>query len=281
MGSVEVKVLKNNVKIPTVGLGVYKMKEGYETKESIKIALEKGYRHIDTAMLYGNEKSVGEAIKESNIKREEIFVCTKLWNTDRGYENTLKAFEDSRKNLGLDYIDLYLIHWPRPKEIENWEELNKDTWKAMEKLYEEGKIKAIGVANFEINHLKSLMRGAKILPMVNQIECHVELNQKELLEFCYKNNIIVEAWAPLMQGKVFEIELLKDLANKYNKTIAQIVLRWQNQRGVIVLPKSTHEDRIKGNIEIFDFIINDDDMNKINSININKRIGPHPHHAKF
>ncbi|MBS3742386.1 MAG: aldo/keto reductase, partial [Candidatus Cloacimonetes bacterium] len=222
-------------------------------------ALETGYRLIDTASVYGNEEGVGKAVRESDLPREEVFVTSKVWNTDQGYERTLKAFDKSMNRLGLDYLDLYLIHWPVS-------DLYKDTWKALEKLYNEGRIRAIGVSNFLIHHLKDLMEDAEITPMVNQVEFHPHLVQQELHDFCQKNQIQSEAWAPLMRGKVNEIPLLKGLAEKYEKTPAQIVLRWDLQKGVATIPKSSNPERIRSNADIFDFELSEGDVKRIDDL---------------
>lgn len=267
-------VLNNGVEIPALGFGTYKI-DGADKKsvEIVSYALETGYRHIDTAALYGNEKSVGEAIKISGIKREDLFITTKVWNSDRGYENTLRAFEKSLENLNLDYIDLYLIHWPK--------DLNVETWRALEKLYDEKRVRAIGVSNFKEHHLEEIFKNSKISPMVNQVELHPQLSQKSLREFCAKNNIAVEAWSPLMRGGIFSIEVLKELSEIYNKTISQIVLRWNLQIGIITIPKSVTKSRIKENFEIFDFELSEEHMEKINSLNKNLRIGPDPDNIDF
>lgn len=264
--------LSNGVKMPYLGFGTFRIPAGDETKNAVLEALKVGYRHIDTAKIYGNEQSVGEAIRESGIKREEIFVTTKLWNADQGYDTTLRAFDESLKNLGMDYVDLYLIHWPKDKNVE--------TWKAMEKLYKEGLIRAIGVSNFKIHHLEHLFKQAEILPMVNQVECHPQFPQDDVLEFCKANNIQLEAWGPLMQGKVFNKQVLIDLANKYNRTVAQIALRWQIQRGVVVIPKSTNPERIRENSQIFDFEISEEDMKLIATLK-GDRISHDPDHITF
>lgn len=265
--------LKNGVDMPVLGFGTFKVENGDITVQAVKDALEVGYRHIDCAAIYGNEDSVGKALKESNVKREDIFITSKVWNTKQGYEKTKLAFNKTLEDLGIDYLDLYLIHWPKS--------LNKETWRALEDLYSEGKVRAIGVSNFKIHHLKELMEDAKITPMVNQVEYHPELVQEELVNFCKENGIQIEAWGPLMQGKVFEIDLFKDLSKKYNKSISQIVLRWDLQMGVVTIPKSVKLDRIKENSDIFDFEISKEDMNKIKELNIGKRIGPDPDNISF
>lgn len=261
-------ILNNGVKMPWLGFGTYKVENGNKVIKSVKEALKVGYRHIDTASYYGNEEGVGTAIKESGVSREEIFLVSKVWNTDQGYENTLKSFENSIKKLGTDYLDLYLIHWPQS--------ISKETWKALEKLYKEGRVKAIGVSNFLVKHLEYLLEDAEIMPMVNQVEFHPYLIQNDLMEFCKKNNIQLEAWSPLMRGKVFEIEILKDLAKKYGKTISQIVLRWDLQMGVVCIPKSVTPSRIKENSDIFDFEISKEDIDKIKQLNKGIRVGSSP-----
>jgi methylglyoxal/glyoxal reductase len=264
--------LHNGVDMPWVGFGTFKVENGEVTKEAVKKALEVGYRHIDTAMIYGNEVSVGEAIKESGVPREEIFVTTKVWNADRGYETTLEAFETSLNKLGLEYIDLYLIHWPKDKNIE--------TWKALEKLYKENKIKAIGVSNFKVHHLEELMANTEIVPMVNQVECHPQYPQDELKKFCDQHKIVLTAWGPLMQGQIFDKEIMKEIAKKYNKTVAQVALKWQLQRGIIVIPKSITPERIESNVDLFDFELTQEDMERIAELK-GDRIGPDPDHITF
>ena len=264
---------KNGVEIPVLGFGTYKMENGSETFDSVSYALEVGYRHIDTAKIYENEESVGEAIKNSSIKREDIFVTTKVWNTDRGYDNTLRAFEESMKKLKLDYLDLYLIHWPK--------DLNAETWKALEKLYNEKRVRAVGVSNFNKHHLEELFKTCEVFPMINQIELHPELTQKSLYEFCNSKDIVIEAWSPLIRGKILSIDLLKELSKSYNKTIAQIVLRWNVQLGIVTIPKSSNKDRIKENFDIFDFELSKEDMEKISSLNKNFRTGPDPDNIDF
>lgn len=265
--------LQNGVNIPALGFGTYKAEEGSQVVNAVKEALKVGYRHIDTAAVYGNEEGVGKAIKESGINRSEVFLTSKIWNSDQGYDNTLRAFETSIKKLNTDYLDLYLIHWPKA--------LNKETWRAMEKLYDDGKIKAIGVSNFKIHHLEELMESGSIIPMVNQIELHPKFNQKEVRDFCEKYNIIVEAWAPLMQGKVFEIPLLQSLAEKYNKTISQIILRWDLQMGIVTIPKSITPERIKENAGIYDFELAQEDMESIIQLDTGERVGPDPDNITF
>ncbi|GER71870.1 glyoxal reductase [Weizmannia acidilactici] len=265
----------NGAKIPQLGLGVFLVKDEAELKTSVKTALEVGYRHIDTAMIYGNETYVGEAIRESGVDRKDIFITSKLWNYDHGYEEAKAAFQASLDRLGTDYLDLYLIHWPSAKYIESW--------KAMEELYHEGKIKAIGVSNFQIHHLEDLMAHTDIVPMINQIETHPEFPQNELHEFMKQHNILHEAWGPLGQGKhhLLEQPVLVELAEKYGKTPAQIVLRWHVERGIVVIPKSVTPSRIKENSEIFDFSLTQEDMEKIAALNSGRRYGRSPDDQKF
>lgn len=261
-------ILNNGVKMPWVGFGTFKIKDKNTAISSVKEALRLGYKHIDTAAIYGNEEAVGEAIKESNVKREDIFLTSKLWNSEHDYDRALKAFDESLRKLGTDYLDLYLIHWPGKS--------NKDAWKALEKLYHDGRIKAIGVSNFKIHHLEELINECDIVPAVNQVEYHPEYPQTELHEFCKKHKIQLEAWGPLMQGKIFEIPLMKELSAKYEKTISQIALKWDLQMEVVTIPKSSTKARIKENMNLYDFQISEEDMKKIEKLNIDKRIGPDP-----
>lgn len=252
------KLLNNGVKMPSMGFGTYKSGNDEDTAKIVKYALETGYRQIDTASFYGNETGIGNGIKESKINREDIFVVTKLWNDDHGYENTMKAFNKSLERLQVEYMDLYLVHWPN--------KLNAETWRAFEDLYKSGKVKAIGVCNFKIGHLEELKKTAEIMPMVNQVELHPQNSKNEMLDYCNKNKIQLVAWSPIMRGGIFSNELIIGLSEKYKKTIAQIVLRWHMQRGVIPIPKSSNEGRIKENFDIFDFEISDEDMEAINSL---------------
>ncbi len=265
--------LNNGVTMPMLGFGTFKIPEGDVTTQSVKKALELGYRHVDTAAVYQNERGVGEGIRQSGIARKDIFLTSKVWNSDQGYDSTLRAFDASLQRLGFDYLDLYLIHWPKP--------LNKETWRAMEKLYKEKRIRAIGVSNFHIHHLEDLFTTCEIKPTVNQIEFHPQLIQQPLLDFCKKHQIQHEAWSPLMQGKIFDIPLLKDLAAKYHRTISQIVLRWDIQMGVVTIPKSTHPERIKENMEIFDFEISEEDMRAIRALDKGQRVGSDPDNFNF
>ncbi|AGT30922.1 glyoxal reductase [Geobacillus genomosp. 3] len=267
-------VLHNGVQMPWVGLGVYKVKEGDEVKSAVRTALEVGYRHIDTAAFYENEEGVGQAIRESGIPREQVFVTTKVWNTDQGYETTLKAFDASLKKLRFDYVDLYLVHWPVKGKY-------KETYKALEKLYKDGYVRAIGVSNFQIHHLKDVMADCEIKPMVNQVEYHPRLTQKELQSFCQENGIQLEAWSPLMRGEILTEPTIVEIGKKYGKTPAQVVLRWDLQHGVVTIPKSVTPARIKENADLFGFSLTEEEMKRIDALNLNKRIGADPDNFNF
>lgn len=268
---VSTTTLHNGVKMPWIGLGVFKVQDGEEVVRSIKSALEAGYRSIDTAAIYKNEEGVGRAIAESHVPREELFITTKLWNANQGYEPTLKAFDESMEKLGLDYLDLYLIHWPLPSQGKYVE-----TWKALEKLYKDGRVRAIGVSNFNIHHLEEILANSEIVPMVNQVEYHPRFNQRELHEYCKKNGIQLEAWSPLMQGGLLNDPVLVEIAEKYNKSTAQIIIRWDLQTGVVTIPKSTKPHRIAENADVFDFELSQEDMDKINGLNQDKRMFADP-----
>lgn len=253
------KLLSNGVKMPSIGFGTYKSGNDEETAKIVKYALEIGYMQIDTASFYGNEVGIGNGIKESGINREDIFLVTKLWNDDHGYDKTIEAFNKSLERLQVKYIDLYLVHWPN--------KLNSETWKAFEYLYRTGKVKAIGVCNFKIGHLEELKKTAEIMPMVNQIEIHPQSSKNDMLSYCEENNIQLVAWSPIMRGKLFSNKLMIDLSEKYKKTIAQIILRWHVQRGIIPIPKSSNEERIKENLSIFNFELSNYDMRTIDLLN--------------
>ena len=255
--------LSNGVKIPVVGYGTWLEVQNRDgtSKECVKMALKAGYRHIDTAFAYGNEDEVGAAIKESGIPREEIFVTTKHWVTEWGYERTIKAVENSLKLLGLDYIDLYLIHWPYVEKVtENWKEINASTWRGFEKMYKEGKIRAIGVSNFEKKHLEAVFETCEIKPMVNQLEFHPGYTQIENVEFSRREGILVEAWSPLGSGAVLKDGTLNAIAKKYNKNVGQLCIKFALQNNILPIPKSTNEQRIISNTEVFDFEISKEDM---------------------
>ncbi|MUG45884.1 aldo/keto reductase [Paenibacillus woosongensis] len=270
--------LHNGVKMPWFGIGVFKVEEGPELVHAVKTAIKHGYRSVDTAAIYENEEGVGQGIregmKEAGISREDLFVTSKVWNTDLGYESAIAAYETSLKKLGLEYLDLYLIHWPVEGKY-------KDAWRALETLYKEGRVKAIGVSNFQIHHLEDLMKEAEIKPMVNQVEYHPRLTQKELQSFCQEHGIQLEAWSPLMQGQLLDHQVLKEIADKYGKSIAQVILRWDLQNGVVTIPKSTKEHRIVENATVFDFELTDEDMQRIDELNQNYRVGPDPDNFDF
>ena len=261
--------LHNGIKMPYLGLGVYLSEDGQEVINAVKWAIEAGYRHIDTASIYENEKGVGEGIKQSGINREALFVVSKVWNVDQGFESTLKAFNDSLKRLDLEYLDLYLIHWPVNGKY-------KETWRALEQLYREKKVRAIGVSNFLKHHLEDLLQTAEIVPMVNQMEFHPYLVQQELVDYCNTHQIQYEAWSPLMQGHIFELDSIKQMGQKYGKSPAQVVLRWDLQKGVVTIPKSVKKERIIANADIFDFELSKEDMASLNELDIRKRFGPDP-----
>lgn len=259
--------LNNGIDIPCIGYGTFQTPDGKSVEDGVKEALKIGYRHIDTAYFYQNEKGVGKAIRESGVKREDIFVTSKLWNSDRGYESAKAAFEKTMDNLGLEYLDLFLIHWPAiKKQFDNAEEINANTWKAFEEIYETGRVKAIGLSNFLPHHIDELMKTAKIKPMVNQIEFHPGFAQIETAKYCLENDIVVEAWSPLGRKEVLENETLVELAKKYNKSTAQICIRWVLQHDILPLPKSVTPSRILENSQVFDFEISEDDMKTIDNI---------------
>ncbi|UKL00004.1 aldo/keto reductase [Brevibacillus brevis] len=270
--------LYNGVKMPWLGLGVFKVEEGQELEQAVKTAIKHGYRSIDTAAIYNNEEGVGRGIRaglqEAGITREDLFVTSKVWNADLGYESTLQAYETSLKKLGLEYLDLYLIHWPVEGKF-------KEAWRALEALYKKGLVKAIGVSNFHVHHLEELLKDAEIKPMVNQVEFHPRLSQDELRAFCKDQGIQFEAWSPLMQGQLLENPVLKGIAEKYGKSIAQIIIRWDLQNGVVTIPKSTKEHRIVENASVFDFELSKEDMEMIHALNQNHRVGPDPDNFDF
>ncbi|KMY43994.1 oxidoreductase [Bacillus sp. FJAT-27916] len=273
--------LSNGYEIPCVGFGTWQTPDGETAVASVKKAIEAGYRHIDTAAVYGNEESVGKAIRESGVAREDLFITSKVWNTERGYESTLKAFDVTMEKLGLDYLDLYLIHWPASSsQFDNWVELNKETWRAMVELYQAGRIRAIGVSNFLVHHLEPLM-DAEVKPMVNQIEFHPGQMQEETVRFCKENGILIEAWSPLGTGRMLTNETLMAIAKEYDKSVAQLCVRWCLQNEVLPLPKSVTPSRIEENLDVFDFTIKDEDMETINAMEYFGGSGSHPDEVKF
>ncbi|MBK7455721.1 MAG: aldo/keto reductase [Anaerolineales bacterium] len=267
-------LLNNGLEMPWLGFGVYQINDGQEVVQAVRNALEIGYRSIDTATVYGNEQGVGKAIRESGIPRENIFLTTKVWNNDQRGERTLAAFEESLKRLETEYVDLYLVHWPVKG-------CYQETWRAMEKIYQSGRAKAIGVSNFLVHHLEDILRDSQIVPSVNQVEFHPFLVQPELLRFCQNHKIQVEAWSPLMQGKIVTEQVVQKLAENYHKTPAQIVLRWNLQHKVVTIPKSIRSNRIAENTQIFDFELSQADMNVLDALNEGKRVGPDPDSFDF
>ncbi|WP_128660971.1 aldo/keto reductase [Paenibacillus sp. 598K] len=265
--------LTNGVKMPWLGLGVWKVEDGAEVVRSVEAAIRHGYRSIDTAAAYKNEAGVGDGVRNSGVPREEMFITTKIFNSDQGYEEALAAFERSNQKLGLEYVDLLLIHWPvKGKYL--------DTWRAMEKLYNNGLVRAIGVSNFQIHHLIDLMGSCEVCPMVNQVEFHPLLTQEPLRDYCREHKIQLEAWSPLMRGKL-DLPVLQELAAKYDKTPAQVVLRWDLQHGVVTIPKSTHEGRIRENADIFNFSLTQEEMSCIDALNENHRFRADPDNFNF
>ncbi|MCL6637604.1 MAG: aldo/keto reductase [Alicyclobacillus sp.] len=266
--------LNNGVTMPWLGLGVYKVEEGEEVERAVQTALQVGYRSIDTAALYRNEAGVGRALRASGVPRDEVFITTKVWNSDQGYDSTLQAFAASREKLGVDVVDLYLIHWPvKGKYL--------DTWRALETLYEEGKVRAIGVSNFQIHHLQDILAMCKVRPAVNQVECHPYLTQTELRTFCEQHEIRMEAWSPLAKGRVLDDPVVQAIARQHGKTPAQVVIRWHLQHQVVVIPKSVRPERIRANADVFDFELSAADMAALDGLNRHERTGPDPDHFDF
>jgi len=263
------KKLNNGVKIPYLGLGVFQCNEGDETVNAVRWGIESGYRHIDTAAAYHNEKSVGQAIRDSGINRAKLFVTTKLWKEDMHQGTQMKAFENSLKLLQLDYVDLYLIHWPVPGKT-------LESWKVLEEIYKSRRARAIGVSNFVQRHLDLLLQDAKIVPAVNQIQCHPHFSQQPLAAYCEKLGIAIEAWSPLggTGGNLLDDPVLKKIAEKHTKSEAQIVLRWDLQKGIITIPKSIHQERIIANMDLYTFELSRDEMKTINEINQNPQPFP-------
>jgi diketogulonate reductase-like aldo/keto reductase len=271
------KKLNNGVEIPYLGLGVFQVKEGDETTNAVRWAIDAGYRHIDTAALYGNEKSVGTGIRKSGIDRKKLFVTTKLWKDDMLPGTQMKAFEKSLKLLQMDYVDLYLIHWPVAGK-------SMESWKVLEEIYKSGKARAIGVSNFMEKHIDALLQEAKIVPAVNQVECHPHLSQQPLVDYCQKQGITFEAWSPLggTGGNLLDDPVLKKIADKHGKSAAQVTLQWELQRGLITIPKSIHQARIIANTDIYGFELSADEMKAINTLDKNpQRTGPDPNNMDF
>lgn len=266
--------LNNGLNMPWLGFGVYQINEGQDVYEAVQYAFKTGYRSIDTATIYGNEQGVGRAVRECGIPREEIFITTKVWNDDQRNNRTMQTFEESLERLQMDYVDLYLLHWPV-------KDCYQKSWRVLEEIYQSGRAKAIGVSNFMISHLEVLLSDCQIVPSVNQIEFHPCLVQPDLLKFCQSNNIQVEAWSPLMRGEISNIQLIQELAEKYQKSSAQIVLRWNLQHSVVTIPKSAQSHRIVENAQLFDYELSQEDMNALDSLDVGKRIGPDPYNFNF
>ena len=274
-------ILSNGNKIPCVGFGTWRLPEAEDTVDTIKTAIDCGYRHIDTAYSYDNEISVGKAIRTCGLKRNELFITTKLSNGNHGYENTMKEFEISMNKLDIDYFDLYLIHWPRPLAIRNqWKELNEGTWKAFEELYKAGKVKAIGVSNFLDTHLEVLLETATVAPMVNQLELHPRYVQRDVVGYCKDHRMIVEAWSPLIKGQL-DHPVLIELAKRHNKSAAQILLGWSIQNGFLPLPKASSKERMMENADIFDFTLSEEDIDSLKVLEALGKTGPHLDSAEF
>ncbi len=270
--SIPTKRLNNGMHIPQIGLGVFKVEDGREVEETIDIAFKAGYRSIDTAAIYRNEEGVGRAIAYSGIPREELFITSKVWNDDQGYDSTLRAFDESLQRLGLDYLDMYLIHWPKPANHKI-----KDTWRAMELLYKKGRVRTIGTSNFKPLHIEELLASAVTVPAVNQIELHPLFTQLETRAYCEEKGIAIESYSPLMQGgDILKNKTISGIANAHGKEPAQVILRWHIQSGFIVIPKSVTPERIQSNINIFNFELSDAEMKRIDKLNQERRIGPDP-----
>lgn len=261
-------MLPGGAAMPRFGLGTYKSAEGAEVETAVAAALGLGYRLIDTASLYANEAGIGRAVTASGVPRAEVFLTSKVWNDEQGYDGTLAACERSLERLGTSYLDLYLVHWPRPETPE--------TWRAMERLLAEGTVRAIGVCNHLEHHLELLLETASVQPMVNQYEFHPRLQQPSLKRYCEDHGIVVQAWAPLMRGGVADIPEVVEIAQRHVKTPAQVTLRWILERGVVTIPKSVHAERIAENADIFDFALTAEELRAIDALDTGERIGPHP-----
>ncbi|MGN0333841.1 MAG: aldo/keto reductase [Lachnospiraceae bacterium] len=268
--------LNNGIKIPCMGFGTYKAASG-NNAEIIRMAIDSGYRYFDTASFYGTEDYVGQAIRESGFAREDFFIASKAWKDEMGYEEVKKAFTRTLNNLGTEYLDLYLIHWPLPSsEYKEWKKLDIQTWRALEELYKDGKVRAIGLSNFLPHHIMNILDNCEIRPMVDQIEFHPGYTQNATVQYCKDNQILVQAWSPIGRGRVLEDELVLELANKYHVSAAQICLRYALQKGIIPLPKSGSLERMKQNQDIFSFEISAEDMSRIDTMPQTGWSGEHP-----
>ena len=268
--------LNNGVEVPCIAFGTYKAAEG-NSADIIAAAIDEGYRYFDTASFYETEEYLAEAIQKSGLPREDFFIATKLWKEEMGYEETLAAFERSSKRLNTDYIDLYLIHWPKPThDYENWKQLNIDTWKALEKLYKEGKVRAIGVSNFLPHHLDNLFENCEIKPMVDQIEYHPGYTQEATVQYCKQHDILVQAWSPIARGRILQDVTLIEMAEKYSVSVAKLALRFCIQNEVLPLPKASSKERMRENMDLFDFEISDEDMKRLNTLPQIGWSGEHP-----
>ncbi|MGE7835012.1 aldo/keto reductase [Viridibacillus arvi] len=276
--NLQTTTLNNGIKMPVLGYGVFRVENGAELAEAVKRAIKKGYRSIDTAQIYGNEEMVGqginEAIAEGLVTREELFITSKVWNAGLNYEAALAAYDDSLSKMGLDYLDLYLIHWPGHDQY-------LDAYKALETIYKEGRVRSIGVSNFQVHHLENLLKETEIKPVINQIEFHPRLTQQEVRNYCTEHDIQVEAWSPLMNGELLKDETIQSIAAKHNKTAAQIVLKWDLQHQVVTIPKTMTESRMEENINVFDFELTTEEMAQIDGLNENFRCGPNPDEFNF
>lgn len=266
--------LNNGVPMPWFGLGVFQTKPGREVEDAVAWALEAGYRHIDTAALYGNEAGVGRALHASGVPRGEVFVTTKVWNSDQGYDKTLRAFDGSLNKLGFDFVDLYLVHWPVKGKY-------KQTWRALEAIYADGRARTIGVSNFHVHHLQDLLDGARVVPAVNQVEFHPYLQQPDLVAFCRTQGIQFEAWSPIMRGRVTQVPALVEIGRAHGKTAVQVTLRWILQQQIVTIPKSAQKQRIIDNADVFDFELSPAEMARIATLDRHERVGPDPDNFNF
>jgi diketogulonate reductase-like aldo/keto reductase len=257
------------VRMARLGLGTYKSADGPDVEGEVSYGLELGYRHVDTAALYGNERGVGRALRASGLPRDEYTVATKVWNSDQGYASTLKAFDASLERLGLEHVDLYLIHWPIPG-------LTRETWRAMEEIRSQGRAKAIGVCNFLVHHLEDLATFADVPPALDQVEHHVRLQQPDLRDYCASHGVTLQAWAPIMRGRVAGIPEVVEIGRRHDKSAAQVAIRWILQHGVTTVPKSVHRDRVAENADVFDFALDDSEMAALDALDRAERIGGHP-----